>query len=79
MEWYWAILLTLLILTPMVMVIQVHGTHGTFFIHLVCSVLGIWVAGKSSSFGWGIFVFLLVPLGFPCFLIAKYKRPPAVT
>jgi hypothetical protein len=78
MKWYWAILLTLLILAVMVLVIQVNGTKGTFFINLVCAVLGIWVAGKSSSFGWGLFVFLFWPIGFPGFLIVKYKRPPAV-
>jgi hypothetical protein len=79
MKWYWAIFLTLLILAAMILVIQVNGTNGTFFINLVCSVLGIWAAAKSSSFGWGLFVFLLWPIGFPCFLIAKYKQPPAVT
>jgi uncharacterized membrane protein YccC len=79
MKWYWAIFLTLLILAVMVLVIQLHGTAGTFFVNLVCSVLGIWVAAKSSSFEWGLLVFLLWPIGFPWFLIAKYNRPPAVT
>ena len=79
MKWYLAIPLTLVIFATMVLALQVNTTAGKFFSDLVIAVSGIWVAAQSSSFGWGLFVFLLWPIGFPCFLIAKYKQPPAVT
>jgi len=78
MKWYWAILLTIVILGLMVAVLQVHGTEGQFFVHLVTAISGIWAAGRSCSFGWGLFVFFLWPIGFQCFLIAKYQRPADV-
>jgi len=73
MKWYWAILLTLLILVACIAAVQVDRTSGGFFVHLVSAISGIWVAGKSSSFGWGLFVFFLWPIAFPCFLITRYR------
>ncbi len=73
MKWYWAILLTLLILAPEVAAVQANPSRGKEFVQLICALSTIWAAGKSSSFGWGLFVFFLWPIGFPCFLITHYK------
>ena len=76
MKWYLAIPLTLLIGAAMVVAVQVYDTSGKLLGCFVASILAIWVAAKSSSFGWGLFVFLIWPIGFPFFLIAQYKRLP---
>jgi hypothetical protein len=73
MKWYWAILLTLLIFAADAAALHADPSGGKEFIHLICAISGIWAAGKSSSFGWGLFVFFLWPIGFPCFLISRYK------
>ena len=79
MKWYLAIPLTLLILAAMVAAIQVNADRGKVFVSFVTAITAIWVAAKSSSFGWGLFVFLFWPVGFPFFLIVQYKRLPRVT
>jgi hypothetical protein len=74
MKWYWAILVTIGLLALMV-AMESAGTHseGSYFIHLMLAVTGVWAAGKSSSVGWGLFVLFLWPIGFPCFLMSQYK------
>jgi hypothetical protein len=79
MKWYLAIPLTLLIWAAVVTAVQVNATSGKVFAGFVTAISAIWVAAKSSSFGWGLFVFLFWPIGFPFFLIAQYKRLPRVT
>ena len=78
MKWYWAILLTVSIFVLMVVLLQVGDTAVEPFVTLIVAISGIWAAGTSSSVGWGLFVFFLWPIGFPCFLIARYKRSPDV-
>jgi len=78
MKWYWAILLTVSIFGLMVVLLQVGDTAVEPFVTLIVAISGIWAAGRSSSVGWGLFVFFLWPIGFPCFLIARYKRSPDV-
>lgn len=78
MKWYWAILLTMAILGGMAAVLQIGGAKAEWFIHFVVAIFGVWAAGKSSSVGWGLFVLLLWPIGFPCFLISQYRPPSNV-
>ena len=70
--------LTRLISAAMVAAVQVNPTSGKVLASFVTAISAIWVAAKSSSFGWGLFVFLVWPIGFPFFLIAQYKRLPHV-
>jgi len=62
----------------MVVLLLVGDTAVEPFVTLIVAISGIWAAGRSSSVGWGLFVFFLWPIGFPCFLIARYKRSPDV-
>ena len=80
MKWYWAILITVVILAGMIEMLNIGGTHAKEFIDIALAVFAIWAAGTSGSVGWGLFVFFLWPIGFPCFLIKQYqqpKQPPA--
>jgi hypothetical protein len=77
-KWYWAILLTVIIFGLMVVLLQVGGMAMEPYVTAIVAISGIWVAGTSSSVGWGLLVFFLWPIGFPCYLIARYKRPPDV-
>ena len=76
MKWYWAILLTVIIFGLMVVLLQAGGSAVQSFVTLIAAISGIWAAGTSSSVGWGLFVFFLWPVGFPCFLIVRYRRLP---
>ncbi len=78
MKWYWAILLTVIILGLMVVLLQAGGTAVERYVTLIVAISGIWAAGTSASVGWGLFVLFLWPVGFPCFLIVRYKRSPEV-
>jgi|GraSoiStandDraft_14_1057315.scaffolds.fasta_scaffold2143970_1 hypothetical protein len=75
MKWYWAILLTIVILSGLVALLQIGHSEAEWFVHFVVAIFAVWAAGKSASVGWGIFVLLLWPIGFPCFLISQYGRP----
>jgi hypothetical protein len=76
MKWYLAIPLTLLILAAILAAVQVNADGEKALASVVAAILAIWVVSKSSSFGWGLFVLLFWPVGFPFFLIAQYKRLP---
>lgn len=75
MKWYWAILLTILIFIGQVVLFLNAGPKGELCVQFVVAIFGIWAAAKSGSLGWGLFVFFVWPLGFPCFLINRYKMP----
>jgi hypothetical protein len=79
MKWYWAILLTILILGGLTALLEIGGPKAEWSLHFVVALCAVWAAGKSSSVGWGLFVLLLWPIGFPCFLISRYRRPVNVT
>ena len=74
MKWYWAILVTIALLGCLAVVLTVGGNAGDWFVRFVVALTAVWAAGKSSSVGWGVFVLLLWPIGFPCFLISQYRR-----
>jgi hypothetical protein len=83
MKWYWAILLTVAIFGCMVAAVMVgelkHDlSGGEPVVQGILAISGIWAAARSSSVGWGLFVFLLWPIGFPYFLIVRYRKPPDV-
>jgi hypothetical protein len=73
MKWYKAILLTLVIFVLMLVAVQIDERGGHSLALLVSGVSAVWVAARSSSFGWGLFVMFLWPVAFPLFFIAKYQ------
>ncbi len=73
MKWYWAILLTLLILTALVGAGSVNESGGKALAGLISGISAVWVAADSSSFGWGLFVMFLWPIGLPSCLIGTYE------
>ena len=77
MKWYWAIFFTVVIIGCTTVVLKIGGNAGIWFVQFVVAITAIWAAGKSSSVGWGVFVYLLWPIGFPCFLIREYRQPSA--
>ncbi len=79
MKWYWAILLTAVMLVLTLALAELHRSQRQTIIHALTAISAVWVAAKSSSFGWGFFVLCLWPIGFPWFLIAKYRPQPEVT
>ncbi len=76
MKWYLAILLTMAIFGCMVVATTIAGSQADHLIYTLLAISAVWAAAKSSSVGWGLFVFFLWPVGFPYFLIARYGRPP---
>ncbi len=68
MKWYWGITLTVAILA----IIVFFEVPDRLAIAII-AVFAIWVAAESSSFGWGIFVFLLWPIAYPWYLIVRPK------
>ena len=46
-------------------------TKASVFYSFVFALFAIWVAADSSSFGWGLFVFFLWPIGYPSYLIER--------
>jgi hypothetical protein len=78
MKWYWAILLTIVFIGFFTALLKMGGADAQWFVNGVIAIFGVWAAGKSSSVGWGLFVLLLWPIGFPCFLISQYRRPSNV-
>jgi hypothetical protein len=71
MKWYWAITLTVAILAIVVFAEVSEG-----LVLAIIAVFAIWVAADSSSFGWGIFVFLLWPIAYPWYLIVRREVLP---
>ena len=67
MKWYWAMLVTLAI---MIVVGMLPGNAAANAAMLVSAISAIAIAAHSRSWGWGIFVLFLWPIGFPCYLIA---------
>jgi hypothetical protein len=77
MKWYWAIPLTLALFGLTVFVAYFRGVASAKnAVRVIITLSAVWAAAKSSSVGWGLFVLFLWPIGFPYFLIARYKRPP---
>jgi hypothetical protein len=74
MKWYWAIPVTIALLGCLALVLDVGGRAAEWSGHFVVARTAVWAAGKSSSVGWGVFVLLLWPVGFPCFLMSRYNR-----
>ena len=66
MKWYWAITLTVAIVAIFALL-----EIPTSIVTIVVGVFAIWVAADSSSFGWGIFVFLFWPIAYPWYLIVR--------
>ena len=75
MRWYWAILQTIAIFTPLYLLASIRPMPESI-ISFILAAFAIWVAADSSSFGWGIFVFLVWPIAYPWYLIV---RPDAKT
>jgi hypothetical protein len=73
MKWYWAIALTISILAIFAFVDDIPER----LVITIIAVFAIWVAADSSSFGWGIFVFLLWPIACPWYLIVRPKVLPS--
>jgi hypothetical protein len=78
MKWYWAILQTIIIFAVLLLVGPTEPTKAAGFGSFVFALFAIWVAADSSSFGWGIFVFLLWPIAYPWYLIVRPKVRPKV-
>lgn len=78
MKWYWAILLTVASLGGILLMYRIGGDPAKIFIDMFMAIIGIWAGSTSGSVGWGLFVFFLFPIGFPCFLITQYRRSPSV-
>ncbi len=74
MKWYWAILITVVILAVMIVLVNKGGDAVGAFVRIMVALCAIWAAGTSASVGWGLFVYVLWPIGFPWFLIAKYQQ-----
>ncbi len=78
MKWYWAILLTIVILSGLGALLQIGGAKAEWFMHFTIAVFAVWAAGKSGSVAWGLLVLLLWPIGFPSFLFSQYRRSSEV-
>ena len=72
-KWYWAIALTISILAIFAFVDDIPES----LVIAIITFFAIWVAADSSSFGWGIFVFLLWPIAYPLYLIVRPKVLPS--
>lgn len=75
--WFWAILITVVLAIVCGYFDMLAGGDGKVVGFLV-AVSAIWVGVDSGSFGWGIFVLLLWPLGFPWYMadrsVVKHKH-----
>ena len=79
MKWHWAIgafLVTGAVLGCFTAVLEVGGAgqQARWFVQFAVTLTAIWAAADSSSLGWGLFVLLLWPIGFPCFLISYFAQ-----
>ena len=72
MKWYWAILQTLGIITLLCLIELIAPIPPRLATGII-AFFGIWAAADSSSFGWGLFVFLLWPIAYPWYLIVRYN------
>ena len=80
MKWYWAVLLTLVILAATAGLGLLLGDKaGQALGQLLAGVFAVWVAAESGSFGWGLVVLCFWPIAFPWFLIKKYQPQAEVT
>jgi hypothetical protein len=76
MKWYWAILVTIAVLGCFTAVLEIGGggQKARWYVQFAATLTAIWAAAESSSLGWGLFVLLLWPIGFPCFLIRYFAQ-----